>query len=303
MRLNTIAISHLEKVFNRKKKALNNINLHIHNGMFGILGRNGSGKSTLMNILSTLIPATKGEVTINNISIKETKKIRRIIGYLPQDFDFYPNMKVSEVLYYLGFLSKINQTDFDKYVDLILRKVNLIDYKNKKVKSLSGGMKKRLGIAQAILHDPKVIIVDEPTAGLDPEERVRLRNLLSDLAENKIVIISTHIVSDIESTCNRIAILDKGSLVYKGDIPSLIQQSDDHIYEINLSPSELESFRENDLFITKTQEIENKLKVRFISETKVANAKKVKADFEDAYMYFLKKQQGGLNHASIYNGI
>ena len=107
-------------------------------------------------------------------------------------------MKVSEVLYYLGFLSKINQKDFDKYVDLILRKVNLIDYKNKKVKSLSGGMKKRLGIAQAILHDPKVIIVDEPTAGLDPEERVRLRNLLSDLAENKIVIISTHIVSDIE---------------------------------------------------------------------------------------------------------
>ena len=286
-----------------KKDALNSLDLVIPNGMFGILGRNGSGKSTLMNIIATILQPSKGTVTINGIEIKNSQKIRQMIGYLPQDFDFYPNMKVSEVLYYLGFLSKINQTDFDKYVDLILRKVNLIDYKNKKVKSLSGGMKKRLGIAQAILHDPKVIIVDEPTAGLDPEERVRLRNLLSDLAENKIVIISTHIVSDIESTCNRIAILDKGSLVYKGDIPSLIQQSDDHIYEINLSPSELESFRENDLFITKTQEIENKLKVRFISETKVANAKKVKADFEDAYMYFLKKQQGGLNHASIYNGI
>lgn len=286
-----------------KKDALNSLDLVIPNGMFGILGRNGSGKSTLMNIIATILQPSKGTVTINGIEIKNSQKIRQMIGYLPQDFDFYPNMKVSEVLYYLGFLSKINQKDFDKYVDLILRKVNLIDYKNKKVKSLSGGMKKRLGIAQAILHDPKVIIVDEPTAGLDPEERVRLRNLLSDLAENKIVIISTHIVSDIESTCNRIAILDKGSLVYKGDIPSLIQQSDDHIYEINLSPSELESFRENDLFITKTQEIENKLKVRFISETKVANAKKVKADFEDAYMYFLKKQQGGLNHASIYNGI
>ena len=285
------------------KDALISLDLVIPNGMFGILGRNGSGKSTLMNIIATILQPSKGTVTINGIEIKNSQKIRQMIGYLPQDFDFYPNMKVSEVLYYLGFLSKINQTDFDKYVDLILRKVNLIDYKNKKIKSLSGGMKKRLGIAQAILHDPKVIIVDEPTAGLDPEERVRLRNLLSDLAENKIVIISTHIVSDIESTCNRIAILDKGSLVYKGDIPSLIQQSDDHIYEINLSPSELESFRENDLFITKTQEIENKLKVRFISETKVANAKKVKADFEDAYMYFLKKQQGGLNHASIYNGI
>ena len=301
--MNKIVIKGLSKSYDGKKDALNSLDLVIPNGMFGILGRNGSGKSTLMNIIATILQPSKGIVTINGIEIKNSQKIRQMIGYLPQDFDFYPNMKVSEVLYYLGFLSKINQTDFDKYVDLILRKVNLIDYKNKKVKSLSGGMKKRLGIAQAILHDPKVIIVDEPTAGLDPEERVRLRNLLSDLAENKIVIISTHIVSDIESTCNRIAILDKGSLVYKGDIPSLIQQSDDHIYEINLSPSELESFRENDLFITKTQEIENKLKVRFISETKVANAKKVKADFEDAYMYFLKKQQGGLNHASIYNGI
>ena len=301
--MNEIVIKGLSKSYDGKKDALNSLDLVIPNGMFGILGRNGSGKSTLMNIIATILQPSKGTVTINGIEIKNSQKIRLMIGYLPQDFDFYPNMKVSEVLYYLGFLSKINQTDFDKYVDLILRKVNLIDYKNKKVKSLSGGMKKRLGIAQAILHDPKVIIVDEPTAGLDPEERVRLRNLLSDLAENKIVIISTHIVSDIESTCNRIAILDKGSLVYKGDIPSLIQQSDDHIYEINLSPSELESFRENDLFITKTQEIENKLKVRFISETKVANAKKVKADFEDAYMYFLKKQQGGLNHASIYNGI
>ena len=301
--MNKIVIKGLSKSYDGKKDALNSLDLVIPNGMFGILGRNGSGKSTLMNIIATILQPSKGTVTINGIEIKNSQKIRQMIGYLPQDFDFYPNMKVSEVLYYLGFLSKINQKDFNKYVDLILRKVNLIDYKNKKVKSLSGGMKKRLGIAQAILHDPKVIIVDEPTAGLDPEERVRIRNLLSDLAENKIVIISTHIVSDIESTCNRIAILDKGSLVYKGDIPSLIQQSDDHIYEINLSPSELESFRENDLFITKTQEIENKLKVRFISETKVANAKKVKADFEDAYMYFLKKQQGGLNHASIYNGI
>ena len=286
--MNKIVIKGLSKSYDGKKDALNSLDLVIPNGMFGILGRNGSGKSTLMNIIATILQPSKGTVTINGIEIKNSQKIRQMIGYLPQDFDFYPNMKV---LYYLGFLSKINQKDFDKYVDLILRKVNLIDYKNKKVKSLSGGMKKRLGIAQAILHDPKVIIVDEPTAGLDPEERVRIRNLLSDLAENKIVIISTHIVSDIESTCNRIAILDKGSLVYKGDIPSLIQQSDDHIYEINLSPSELESFRENDLFITKTQEIENKLKVRFIS------------DFEDAYMYFLKKQQGGLNHASIYNGI
>ena len=159
--MNKIVIKGLSKSYDGKKDALNSLDLVIPNGMFGILGRNGSGKSTLMNIIATILQPSKGTVTINGIEIKNSQKIRQMIGYLPQDFDFYPNMKVSEVLYYLGFLSKINQTDFDKYVDLILRKVNLIDYKNKKVKSLSGGMKKRLGIAQAILHDPKVIIVDE----------------------------------------------------------------------------------------------------------------------------------------------
>lgn len=208
MRLNTIAISHLQKVFNRKKKALNNINLHIHNGMFGILGRNGSGKSTLMNILATLIPATKGKVTINNISIKETKAIRRMIGYLPQDFDFYPNMKVEESLYYLGILSNIPKCQLKNRINEVLGQVNLIKYKRQKVKNLSGGMRKRLGIAQAIIHNPSIIIVDEPTAGLDPEERVRLRNLFSHLAKDRIVIISTHIVSDIASTCEQIAILE-----------------------------------------------------------------------------------------------
>ena len=207
--MNEIVIKGLSKSYDGKKDALNSLDLVIPNGMFGILGRNGSGKSTLMNIIATILQPSKGTVTINGIEIKNSQKIRQMIGYLPQDFDFYPNMKVSE-----------------------------------------------------------------PTAGLDPEERVRLRNLLSDLAENKIVIISTHIVSDIESTCNRIAILDKGSLVYKGDIPSLIQQSDDHIYEINLSPSELESFRENDLFITKTQEIENKLSL-FLKQ-KLQTLKKLK---------------------------
>lgn len=286
--MNTIKISKLYKSFNGKKNVLNNINLHIENGMFGILGRNGSGKSTLMNILATIIQYSSGKVTINDISLKKTREIRKIIGYLPQDFDFYPNMKVEEALYYLGILSNLDKTDLKHRITEVLDKVNLSNNRKQKVKSLSGGMKKRLGIAQAIIHDPHIVIVDEPTAGLDPEERVRLRNLLSRLAKDKIIIISTHIVSDIEATCEQIAIMDQGFVVYTGSISKLIHSSDNKVYELLIEPSKLEKLKEEDLIITKVQEVESYLKVRFVSDKELAKAKKVKQDFEDAYMYFLK---------------
>ncbi|MDU0995399.1 MAG: ABC transporter ATP-binding protein, partial [Staphylococcus lugdunensis] len=227
--MNNIVIKDVNKTYDRKTYALKNINLEINNGMFGILGRNGSGKSTLMNMLSTILQQSSGTIEINNISLTQTKQIRKMIGYLPQDFDFYPNMKVKETLYYLGFLSGIPKANLKINVAASLEKVNLVEHQNKKVKSLSGGMKKRLGIAQAIIHNPQVLIVDEPTAGLDPEERVRLRHLLSNLAKDKIVIISTHIVSDIESTCENIAILDKGVIAYKGSIKNLIELSDNKV--------------------------------------------------------------------------
>lgn len=288
MRVNTIKISKLYKSFNSKKDVLNNINLHIENGMFGILGRNGSGKSTLMNILATIIQYSSGKVTINDIPLRKTQEIRKIIGYLPQDFDFYPNMKVEEALYYLGALSDLDKVDLKYKITEVLEKVNLNSNRKQKVKNLSGGMKKRLGIAQAILHDPYVVIVDEPTAGLDPEERVRLRNLLFRLAKDKIVIISTHIVSDIESTCEQIAIMDQGFVVYTGSISKLIHSSDNKVYELLIKPSKLEELKEKDLIITKVQEVESYLKVRFVSDKQLAEARKVKQDFEDAYMYFLK---------------
>ncbi|CAM3114401.1 ABC transporter ATP-binding protein [Staphylococcus argensis] len=288
MRLNTIEISHLEKVFNMKKKALKNINLHIQNGMFGILGRNGSGKSTLMNILATLIPATKGKVTVNDISIKETKRIRGLIGYLPQDFDFYPSMKVEEVLYYLGILSNISKSQLKNRITEVLEKVNLVSYRRQKVKNLSGGMKKRLGIAQAIIHNPSIIIVDEPTAGLDPEERVRLRNLLAHLAKDRIVIISTHIVSDIASTCEQIAILEQGSFAYTGSINGLIQSSNHKVFELTIKPSQLDELKKENLVITKVHEVESHLQIRFVSDELFEAANEVNPDLEDAYMYFLK---------------
>ncbi|AMG64370.1 MULTISPECIES: ABC transporter ATP-binding protein [Staphylococcus] len=291
--MNNIVIKDVNKTYDRKTYALKNINLEINNGMFGILGRNGSGKSTLMNMLSTILQQSSGTIEINNISLTQTKQIRKMIGYLPQDFDFYPNMKVKETLYYLGFLSGIPKANLKINVAASLEKVNLVEHQNKKVKSLSGGMKKRLGIAQAIIHNPQVLIVDEPTAGLDPEERVRLRHLLSNLAKDKIVIISTHIVSDIESTCENIAILDKGVIAYKGSIKNLIELSDNKVYEITISPSKLNQLKKNNIFITKIQEYEHLLKVRFVSESNLEGTRKVKQDFEDAYMYFLKMNQGG----------
>ncbi|KAK58248.1 ABC transporter ATP-binding protein [Staphylococcus lugdunensis] len=291
--MNNIVIKDVNKTYDRKTYALKNINLEINNGMFGILGRNGSGKSTLMNMLSTILQQSSGTIEINNISLTQTKQIRKMIGYLPQDFDFYPNMKVKETLYYLGFLSGIPKANLKINVAASLEKVNLVEHQNKKVKSLSGGMKKRLGIAQAIIHNPQVLIVDEPTAGLDSEERVRLRHLLSNLAKDKIVIISTHIVSDIESTCENIAILDKGVIAYKGSIKNLIELSDNKVYEITISPSKLNQLKKNNIFITKIQEYEHLLKVRFVSESNLEGTRKVKQDFEDAYMYFLKMNQGG----------
>ena len=195
-----IVISHVDKYYG-KKQALKDVNLTIGQGMFGLLGRNGAGKTTLMKTLATLHEKQSGEISVCGIPISHAGEIRGITGYLPQDFSMYPNMTVYECLDYLGMLSGMPKVLRQKRIALLLKRVNLTEKKRSRVKSLSGGMKRRLGIAQALLHDPKVLIVDEPTAGLDPEERIRFRNLLCEVAEERIVILSTHIVGDIEATC------------------------------------------------------------------------------------------------------
>ncbi len=216
-----IKIENLSKRFG-EKLALNDVSIHLENGMFGLLGRNGAGKTTFMRILATLLNKSSGEVYICDVPVSKADEVRKLIGYLPQDFSMYPNMSVYEVMDYLGVLSELPKNVRDERIPKLLQMVNLADCKKIKVKALSGGMKRRLGIAQAILHDPKILIVDEPTAGLDPEERVRFRNLLCDIAEDRIVILSTHIVEDIEKTCENIAILDKGIIIYCGTLKALI---------------------------------------------------------------------------------
>ena len=275
-----------------KKQALKNVNLTIETGMFGLLGRNGAGKTTLMKVLATLLPKTEGHVSVCGRSVSKAQEVRRITGYLPQDFSMYPNMSVYEAMDYLGVLSGLNKAQRKQRIPELLRRVNLQDDRRKKVKALSGGMKRRLGIAQAILHDPKILIVDEPTAGLDPEERVRFRNLLCEIAEDRIVILSTHIVGDIEATCENIAVLDAGEIIFKGTVAELIDMAEGSVYQAEISKKELELLKKR-CIVTSMLTLGNNVMVRFLSDSKpFASAKPCEAGVEDAYMDLMSSRGG-----------
>lgn len=282
-----IEIQHLDKFYG-KKKALSDVNLTIEHGMFGLLGRNGAGKTTLMKVLATLLEKQSGTVKICGISVENASEIRRITGYLPQEFSMYPNMSVYEAMDYLGVLSGLSKAERKKRIPELLEKVNLQDNYRTKVKALSGGMKRRLGIAQAILHDPKILIVDEPTAGLDPEERVRFRNLLCEIAEERIVILSTHIVGDIEATCENIAVLDDGKILFKGTVEELLHLVDGKVYKAEISRKELPILKER-FIVTSILTLGNNVMARLISETcPFEGAANCDAGIEDAYMYLMQ---------------
>ncbi|BCN29859.1 ABC transporter ATP-binding protein [Anaeromicropila herbilytica] len=288
-----IVIKNLNQYYG-KKQALKDINLSIHKGMFGLLGRNGAGKTTLMKVLSTLLTVKNGEVTIDDVPITESKEIRRMIGYLPQDFSMYPNMSVYEAMDYLGVLSGLSKSERKERIPELLQKVNLHKNYKTKVKAMSGGMRRRLGIAQAILHNPKVLIVDEPTAGLDPEERIRFRNLLCEMAEERIVILSTHIVGDIEATCEDIAVLDEGELIFDGTVHELLEAAEDKIYSAKVSRLELEKIK-NEYIVTSIVSMGNHANVRLVSEnTPFEGAMKEEPNVEDSYMYLMSKKRRDL---------
>lgn len=287
----TIEIKNLNQYYG-KKQALHDINLTIQTGMFGLLGRNGAGKTTLMKVIATLLPCSKGEVTVCGNSTRKAPDVRRIVGYLPQDFSMYPNMTVYEAMDYMGVLSGFGKAQRRQRIPMLLDRVNLQDDQRKKVKALSGGMKRRLGIAQAILHNPEVLIVDEPTAGLDPEERVRFRNLLCEIAEDRIVILSTHIVGDIEATCEDIAVLDGGSILYQGTVAELIAMAEGRVYSVEISKRELEDLKK-DYIVTSMLTLGNNVMVRFLAEEKpFASAKLCEAGVEDAYLYLMHTERG-----------
>ena len=287
----TIKIRDLNQYYG-KKQALTNINLTIGTGMFGLLGRNGAGKTTLMKVIATLLPKSEGEVSVCGRSTRNAQEVRKIVGYLPQDFSMYPNMTVYEAMDYLGGLTGLNKETRRKRMPKLLEKVNLKDDKRKKVKALSGGMKRRLGIAQAILHNPRVLIVDEPTAGLDPEERVRFRNLLCEIAEERIVILSTHIVGDVEATCEDIAVLDEGRVIYQGTVTDLIAMAEGKVYSAEISKRELERLKK-EYIVTSMLTLGNNVMARFLAEKPpFASAKLCEAGVEDAYMYLMYLERG-----------
>lgn len=238
----SISIKNLNKVYPNGNHALKDVNLEIPTGMFGLLGPNGAGKSTLMRILVALMEPTSGQVDICGYDLlKQRKEIRGILGYLPQDFRFFAKYKTYEFLDYAARLSGIDNGKKRKQaVDAMLENVGLFDVRERYANKLSGGMKRRLGIAQALIHRPKVIIVDEPTTGLDPEERIRFRNLLSEVSENDVtIILSTHIVGDISSTCNCMALLNKGEVSFLGSPQDMLKQAEGKVWRIKVNGDEL----------------------------------------------------------------
>ncbi|MGM0212846.1 ABC transporter ATP-binding protein [Enterococcus sp. AZ109] len=291
-----IIIKRLNQYYGRKK-VLHDIDLEIETGMYGLLGRNGAGKSTLMKTLVTLLPVKEGAVRMAGISIEKRKEIRGIVGYLPQEFSLYGNMTVYEAMDYLAVLAEMKQGERKQRILDLLEQVNLLPYQKTKVKAMSGGMKRRLGIAQALLNDPKILIVDEPTAGLDPEERLRFRNLLSEISEDKIVLLSTHIAGDIEAVAERLAIMDEGRIVFSGDVSQLLLRAEGNIYEVDLPRTELTTVKKQVNIISLHPDGAS-TRVRFIGRvgTLIMEnplVRQVPPTLEDAYLYCLDERAGG----------
>ena len=285
-----IMIENLVKYYG-KQCALNGVSLTISGGMFGLLGANGSGKTTLMRILATLIPKDEGTVTMDGISLERIEEIRRMVGYLPQDFNMYPYYTVSQALDYIAYLSGIRKGREER-IRTMLEWVNLEEAKKKKVRELSGGMKRRLGIAMALIHDPEVLIADEPTAGLDPEERIRFRNLLRGFAGRRTVLLSTHIAGDVEVSCDHLAVLNRGRLLYAGDIKEFIEGAQGTIWELRGSrqKTEAELAKYHEAALISQTEVRGESILRLYSEVRPGEtAVSVTPRAEDAYMRMIRK--------------
>ncbi|MBU1100751.1 MAG: ABC transporter ATP-binding protein [Bacteroidetes bacterium] len=283
-----LTIENVSKVYKGEVWGLKDFTLELNSGVLGLLGPNGAGKSTLMRILATITKPTKGSVYWNDKDItKHPDELRSVLGYLPQDFNVYPNLNALEFLEYMAAIKGLDKSSSQKRINELLQILNLFDNRKKLLGGFSGGMRQRVGIAQALLNDPKLLIVDEPTAGLDPEERVRFRGLISELSSNRIVILSSHIVSDVEATSMNIALIKKGELV-KCDLPEeLVKEMDGKVWEL-LAPSESLVALKEKFIISSTLRRKEEILVRIISNNKPSeNAGPVAAKLEDAYLYLI----------------
>jgi len=286
-----IEIQNLNQIYPNGNHALKDINLEFGTGMFGLLGPNGAGKSTLMRILVTLIKPTSGLVMVDGKDIqKHRKELRSMLGYLPQDFRFFTALKTWEFLDYTGSLAGLkNRKERMAEIDRLLDQVGLLEARDRQANRLSGGMKRRLCIAQALIGNPKIIIVDEPTTGLDPDERIKFRNVLSQLSQHGVIIIlSTHIVGDISSTCQGMALLNRGEMVYNGSPENLVKHAEGHVFKLNLTPVEYEKVKEQYNVIS-TIPVENGWEVQVVTDdVPDYNAISIIPNIEHAYVYFME---------------
>jgi len=290
-----ITIEDLSKIYKNGNQALKAIQLEIDSGMFGLLGPNGAGKTTLMRILITLMKPSTGNVKIDDLDLqKNRREIRAMLGYLPQDFRFFTKLRTWEFLDYVASLAGMRDGRIRrKAVDEMLENVGLYEARDRMANKLSGGMKRRLGIAQALIGDPKIVVVDEPTTGLDPEERIRFRNLLAEMSQRDIIIVlSTHIVGDISSTCNNMALLNEGALVFNDAPDKLIEKATGHVWLIEAIDSELDTIKEKYPVIS-TVPAEGGWEVQVVADKlNEFPGKQIDPNLEHAYVYFMEYELG-----------
>jgi len=290
-----LIISNLTKDFDGFK-AVNNFNHQMNCGVYGLLGVNGAGKTTLMRMLTTLIKPTSGLITWDGEDIFSMDgKYRKLLGYLPQDFGYYPDFTVHDYLMYVAALKGIRPAVAKHRVKELLKQVGLEKVRNKKMKTFSGGMKRRAGIAQAMLNNPKILILDEPTAGLDPSERIRFRNLISELSEDRIVLLSTHIVSDIEYIANEILLMKDGQLVISGTSEDIIDSMPESVWICHVSKSSINTFLKK-YKISNVKSTPGGAELRIISRNQpTEDAIHVDTTLEDVFLYYFGERAGDSN--------
>lgn len=288
-----LSIKNLNKTYPNGTKALNNVNLEISKGMFGLLGPNGAGKSTLMRTISTLQVADSGSIDFDGIDVfSQPEELRKVLGYLPQDFGVYPKVSAEMMLNHIAKIKGIHHTNDRKgYVAELLNKVNLYKFRKRNLGDYSGGMRQRFGIAQALIGNPKLIIVDEPTAGLDPLERNRFHNLLSELGEEAVVILSTHIVDDVVNLCTNMAVFNEGSIVVQGHPQELSNSLNGKVFRKSIDKSEVEKYQ-SEYSVLSSYLRSGNMNVNVFSDVLLGDGfEPVNNDLEDFYFYSINQPQ------------
>ena len=283
-----LSVTNLGKQYRRDFWGLKNFSIEIKPGILGLLGPNGAGKSTFMRMLATITKPTDGKIVWNGVDVAASPDpLRAVLGYLPQDFGVYPNLTAIEFLEYMAAIKGLSAQAAKKRIDELLQLTNLTEAAKRPLGGYSGGMKQRVGIAQALLNDPQLLIVDEPTVGLDPEERVRFRNLLSDLSGERIVILSTHIVSDVEATATHIVLVNKGQLLREAAPEDLLKELDGKVWEWTVHSDDLPALKQKHI-VSGTIRRSDGVDVRVVStDQPTAESRRVNPNLEDAYLYFI----------------